>query len=196
MLITGFENTIPVSAADINLNYNVIDAAHTATSCQNMLFLGNVHKPEIPYVELQDLSLRFLPYLKQENYQMDMDEEYNISTSNKGYYDPQFIHDKTGYWGEEIYRIGIVYIMPNNELSPVFNIRGANNIFDFGGRNLEGEHPLYNDGQFSEFPVWIEKDGQKIRNYIQYNESNYEVIVDKQNENNIPGVLQRQYEEC
>jgi hypothetical protein len=33
MLITGFEDTIPLSAADINLNYNVIDAAHTATSC-------------------------------------------------------------------------------------------------------------------------------------------------------------------
>ena len=102
---------------------------------------------------------------------MDMDEDYNISTFNKGYYDPQFIHDKTGYWGEEIYRIGIVYIMPNNELSPVFNIRGANNIYDFGGRHIEGNHPLYdfggrnteqslyNDGQFSEFPVWIKKGG-------------------------------------
>lgn len=198
MLITGFEPTIPISAADINLNYNVIDAAHTATSCQNMLFLGNVHKPEIPYVELQDLSLRFLPYLKQENYQMDMDEDYNISTFNKGYYDPQFIYDKTGYWGEEIYRIGIVYIMPNNELSPVFNIRGANNIYNFGGRNIEGDHSLYNDGQFSEFPVWIEKDKQKIRNYIQYNESNYEVIINNENnennKNNIPGILQNSME--
>ena len=198
MLITGFEPTIPISAADINLNYNVIDAAHTATSCQNMLFLGNVHKPEIPYVELQDLSLRFLPYLKQENYQMDMDEDYNISTFNKGYYDPQFIHDKTGYWGEEIYRIGIVYIMPNNELSPVFNIRGANNIYNFGGRNIEGNHSLYNDGQFSEFPVWIEKNKQKIRNYIQYNESNYEIIINNENnensKNNIPGILQNSME--
>ena len=198
MLITGFEPTIPISAADINLNYNVIDAAYTATSCQNMLFLGNVHKPEIPYVELQDLSLRFLPYLKQENYQMDMDEDYNISTFNKGYYDPQFIHDKTGYWGEEIYRIGIVYIMPNNELSPVFNIRGANNIYNFGGRNIEGNHSLYNDGQFSEFPVWIEKNKQKIRNYIQYNESNYEIIINNENnensKNNIPGILQNSME--
>ena len=195
MLITGFEPTIPISAADINLNYNVIDAAHTATSCQNMLFLGNVHKPDIPYIELQDLSLRFLPYLKQENYQMDMDEDYNISTFNKGYYDPQFIYDKTGYWGEEIYRIGIVYIMPNNELSPVFNIRGANNIYDFNGRNIKGDHSLYNDGQFSEFPVWIEeKDGQKIRNYIQYNESNYKIIIDKESKNNIPGTLQSSME--
>jgi len=27
LLITGFEDTIPISAADINLNYNVVDAA-------------------------------------------------------------------------------------------------------------------------------------------------------------------------
>jgi hypothetical protein len=53
-----------------------------------MLFLGNVHKPEIPYEELSDLSLHFLPFLKQENYQMHMDEEYLIDTYNKGYYDP------------------------------------------------------------------------------------------------------------
>jgi len=38
-----------------------------------MLFLGNVHKPDIPYEELADLSLRFLPYLKQETYPVDMD---------------------------------------------------------------------------------------------------------------------------
>jgi beta-glucanase (GH16 family) len=33
MLITGFEESIPISAADINLNYNVVDAAHTAATC-------------------------------------------------------------------------------------------------------------------------------------------------------------------
>jgi hypothetical protein len=97
-----------------------------------MLFLGNVHKPDIPYKELADLSLHFLHFLKQENYQVDIDERYIISTYNKGYYDPKFIYDKTGYWGEEIYRLGVVYIMPNDELSPVFNIRGSDNIFEFG----------------------------------------------------------------
>jgi hypothetical protein len=71
-LFTGFENQVPISAADINLNYNVIDSAVAQTACQNMLFLGNVHKPDIPYKELADLSLHFLPFLKQENYQMDM----------------------------------------------------------------------------------------------------------------------------
>jgi len=33
MLITGFEEMIPIAASDINLDYNIVDAAHTATSC-------------------------------------------------------------------------------------------------------------------------------------------------------------------
>ena len=189
IVFTGFEDIIPISASDINLNYNIIDSAHTATSCQNMLFLGNVHKPEIPYKELSDLSLHFLPYLKQENYQMHIDEKYRIDTYNRGYYDPKFIYEKTGYWGEEIYRLGIVYIMPNNELSPVFNIRGANNIQEYipkkntsgttsgttpGGKEDIGE---YNDGQFSDIKVWIDDgNGNNIRNYIQYNENNYQIL--------------------
>ena len=114
---------------------------------------------------------------------MDMNEKYQISTSNKGYYDPQFIYDKTGYWGEEIYRIGIVYIMPNNELSPVFNIRGANSICEYKGHpSLDGSDKFgeYNDGQFSEIPVWKKINGQLVRNYIQYNESDYTLLIDDQ----------------
>jgi hypothetical protein len=40
--------------------------------------------------------------------------------------------------------------MPNDELTPVFNIRGANNILEFSSNSK-----TYNDGQFSEIPVWI-----------------------------------------
>ena len=182
ILITGLEDIIPISAADINLNYNIVDAANTATACQNMLFLGNVHKPDIPYQELSDLSLHFLPFLKQEDYQVDMNENYVISTTNKGYYDPKFIHDKTGYWGEEIYRLGVVYIMPNNELTPVFNIRGANNIFEFGQNPLIGKDGSknlgYNDGQYTEIPIYIKENDKPIRNYIQYSEVDYRVLPD------------------
>lgn len=181
IVFTGFEDTIPISASDINLNYNIIDSAYTATSCQNMLFLGNVHKPEIPYKELSDLSLHFLPYLKQENYQMHIDEKYRIDTYNRGYYDPKFIYEKTGYWGEEIYRLGIVYIMPNNELSPVFNIRGANNIQEYNEDITKTNDSKYNDGQFSNIPVWKYENGNKVRNYIQYNENDYQILRGENN---------------
>ena len=106
---------------------------------------------------------------------MHIDEKYRIDTYNRGYYDPKFIYEKTGYWGEEIYRLGIVYIMPNNELSPVFNIRGANNIQEYipkkntSGTTPEGKKDIgeYNDGQFSDIKVWVDDgNGNNIRNYI------------------------------
>lgn len=172
--ITGFENTIDIAATDINLNYNIVDSVHTSAVCQNMLFLGNVHKPDISYNELQDLSLRFLPYLKQEEYAVDVDHNYSISTSNKGYLDPQFIYNKTGYWGGEIYRFGIVYILNNGELSPVFNIRGNRNIKLFqGGVTVDGKQVKYIDTQYTYIPV---KSTKGEREFINYHEEKYTII--------------------
>ena len=173
VIITGFENMVDISATDINLNYNIVDSVGTSAVCQNMLFLGNVHKPDIPYNELQDLSLRFLPYLKQEEYAVDVDQNYSISTANKGYIDPKFIYNKTGYWGGEIYRFGIVYILNNGELSPVFNVRGSYNIEEFKGNNT------YIDEQYTEIPLWQENaDGTKERIYVNYHEEKYTLLGD------------------
>lgn len=160
--INGYENEISITQQDINLNYNIIDAAKAQAVCQNMLFLGNVHKADIPYKELQDLSLHFLPYLKQEVYKVDIDKDYTIYTKNIGYYSPEFIYEKTGYWNEELYRLGVVYIMPNGELSPVFNIRGATNIYI-------NKTNSYDNGFYSNYPVYINGE----RNYVSYNDSTY-----------------------
>lgn len=197
VIITGFEDIIELNASDINLSYNTVDSVVTSATCQNMLFLANVHKPDIPYNELQDLSLRFLPYLKQETYTVDVDQNYTISTSNKGYLDPLFIYNKTGYWGKEIYRFGIVYILPNGELSPVFNIRGGYNIHEFGqsGTYQEQlaakENPQYIDNQYTDIPVYINKGDNKERNYINYNEESYTLLGYDNSDNyeNVKGVV-------
>lgn len=181
ILITGYETITDVTAADINLQYNIASAAQTAVECQNMLLMGNIHRPEIPYQELADLSLRFLPYVKEVPYGLDMNHEYVISSSSKGYYDPKFIYDKVGYWGEEYYRLGIVYIMPNNELSPVFNIRGRHLVYPFGkypaptaGGFFDGNKT--NDGQYNHYNVYKEVDGVKERVYINSNEETFYTI--------------------
>ena len=182
LYITGFEEVTQITNSEINLNYNVIDSATTHATCQNMLFLANVHKAEIPYEELQDLSLRFLPYCYEEEYTMDIDEDYGISTKNKGYYDPEFIYNNLGYWPEEIYRIGIVYIMPDNELSPVFNIRGGMSISPCNSNT-------YIDSQFTDFPVY---DDENNRVKISYNESNFQIITTEENKTlleNVKGVV-------
>ena len=43
-------------------------------------------------------------------------------------YDVKNIYNNLGYWNEEIYRLGVVYILSDNSLTPVFNIRGADGI--------------------------------------------------------------------
>lgn len=159
VLITGNEEDTTITAADINLHYNIVDAAKTSAVCQNMLFMANVHKPDIPYKELQDLSLRFIPHVHEESYELEMDEKYDISSISNGYYDPQYIYNKVGYWGGELYRLGIVYLLPNGELSPVFNIRGAIDI--------------RHDTTFSQYDLFNENGD---RNYITYNESTYYII--------------------
>lgn len=182
IIITGFEDTIELSSSDINLSYNTVDSVVTSATCQNMLFLANVHKPDIPYNELADLSLRFLPYLKQETYTVDVDQDYIVSTSNKGYLDPLFIYNKTGYWGKEIYRFGIVYILPNGELSPVFNIRGGYNIKEFGSSGTEEQialaesNPQYIDNQYTNIPVYVNNGITDERNYVNYNEETYTLL--------------------
>ena len=157
--INGFEPTKPVTAEDINDSFEIVDAAQAQTTCQNMLFLGNVHKPEIPYKELADLSLHFLPYLKDKEYECKFDQNYVVNTSSLGYWDSQYIYNYVGYWNNEYYRLGIVYILPNGELTPVFNIRGCTNIKEYD--------PLL----YSDIPLYSKNE----RNYINYNETDYQL---------------------
>lgn len=154
IIITGFEDFEQITVQDINLHYNLVDAVQTSAVCQNMLFMGNVRKQNIPYEELQDLSLRILPFLGYEDYDPDIDQNYISGNPKKSYIDSKFIYNKTGYWPNELYRFGIVYIMPNGQLSPVFNVRGGIGI----GKSDYG---------FSDIP--INKDG--VRYQIKYNES-------------------------
>lgn len=167
--ITGNENTAVVSNYEINLNYETVDAAKAQVTCQNMLFLGNVHKPTIPYNELQDLSLRFLPSIDDMEYPLDQTYEYHIQSVSKGYLDDKFIYNYVGYWNNELYRLGVVYILKNGELSPVFNIRGA--VIEKGI-------------DYTKTPIYIDDQ----RNYIKYNNSN--LLTDsKVTLENVKGVI-------
>lgn len=170
ILITGFERVDDITNEEINLTYSLVDCADAHAICQNRLFLANVKKPNIPYEELQDLSLRFLPSLKEEQYEVSMDHNYNISSITKGYIDPLFIYNKTGYWGNELYRFGIAYIMKNGELSPVFNIRGG--------------YGLTINPTFSDYPIRKEtEDGKYERQYIPYNDSDF--LIDQTSTNSV-----------
>ena len=162
--IVGLEPVSEISLNDINISYNIIDKAKTQAQVQNRLFLGNIDKVTVPYKELADLSLRICPEIYSEDSIGRVDAEYKMygtstnSLNQGGYYNPYNIYYRLGYW-EDIYRFGIVYILNDYTLSPVFNIRGGD---------------LRNNSEFEEFEIYKENTfGEKIRSYIEINEEGF-----------------------
>ena len=153
--ITGNEDTTEISVEEINVKYQIAENVQTQEQCQNMLFFGNIQDQVIDYKELSDLSLRFMARPDTSLEYNPVPHDYNNVISNT-YSDPKFIYGYTGYQNHEIYRFGIVYLMSNGTLSPVFNVRGA----------------FFNDydQSYNNFNIYNTVDGQEVRNYITYNE--------------------------
>lgn len=153
--ITGNEDATEISVEEINVKYQIAQSVQTQAQCQNMLFFGNIQDQVIDYKELSDLSLRFMARPDKSKVYSPVPHDYNNIISDT-YSDPKFIYGYTGYQNHEIYRFGVVYLMSNGTLSPVFNIRGA----------------FFNDyeQQYNNFQIYNTVDGQEIRNYITYNE--------------------------
>ena len=158
--ITGYEDKTKITTEEINLQYQVVGSAEAQEQCQNMLFLGNIQKPNIDYAELEDLSLRFVPTVSLEEYNISskINEDYEIQSDfENSYYNTKFIYNKVGYYPGEIYRLGVVYILKDNTLSPVFNIRGRKDVTN------------NNDG-YSQYDIYDDK-GNRSR--IAYNEETF-----------------------
>lgn len=171
VIITGSEETKDIPVSDINIQYSIIDKAKSQTVCQNMLFLGNSCKPDMMYKDLSDISLRLLPYLIESDSERfigktsyDYSDLSDQSYSHE-YYNTLNIYNKVGYWNEEIYRFGVVYITKDGSLSPVYNIRGKNGIPKF--EELQSAY-LQSD-------LWKYENNEKVRNYIPIDESTFDI---------------------
>ena len=176
IIINGNEDKTKIPLSDINTEYFIADKAKTQVQCQNMLFLGNVNKYSPDNDDLQDISLRLLPYLSQIDASTligDLDEQYSdngTSITGNEYYNINNIYNYTGYYDEEIYRLGVVYILNNGQLSPVYNIRG-----------IEQLPTLSKISNYKEYPVLDKKDGS--RHIITIEEGTYRIDETKHNEN-------------
>lgn len=160
--ITGFEQATSISIDELNIQYNIVSNAKAQTECQNMLFLGNVSHENIEYKELSDLSLRFCPKINRDISIGNVDHNYNDVTGKYEYYNVHNIYNYLGYWNDEIYRFGIVYILNNYTLSPVFNVRGISELSE--------------NVRYTEIPVY--ENGK--RKYIEIDKSNY-LITSEEN---------------
>lgn len=172
--ITSLENSTQIPLDEINLQYCIASAVNTQATSQNRLFLGNIKRPNIDYKELSDLSLRICPTVSCEEYD-NMDVEYSNSPDNT-YFDPKFIYNKTGYANnKEMYCFGVVYILSDNTLSPVFPVRGKMNISTYSVDDSEYGYSM--------IPVRkTDKNGLSQRIYISSDEENGKIIKIDSNE--------------
>jgi len=128
--ITGFEEITSYSAEDLNIDYHTIDYNKTAAQQSDMLFLGNVGSADtqalyskLKYHALNNITVE----LTQDNDGIGSTsyDFTNVDTPNKSeYYSTQNIYNYIGYWPEEYYRFGVVYILKDGSTTPVFNILG------------------------------------------------------------------------
>ena len=158
--ISGLENIESISIEDLNIKYFNINSNKATTQQQNMLFLGNVDINEPDSSDLQKLSYEIIVQTKLGDDIGDVNPiNYNTNPTNPDternkydaeYYNPRNIYYRLGYWPDELYRFGVVYIKADGSTTSAYNLKGC--IFNSTKEtNMSNGHiPGYtsNDGIF------------------------------------------------
>ena len=118
--ITGDEEAEDLDPNILNISRFNPKSILAQAQCKNMLFFGNIVKNTDNYKELQDCALRISAKLELEDFE-NVDYDYY----GKGYYDSFNMYNKVGYFNNEYYRFGVVFIYQNGTLSNVYNILGG-----------------------------------------------------------------------
>lgn len=127
--ITGNEQIIGISNEELYVDFADLQSVKTQSVVNNVLFFGNLTKKERDWDLLRRISWKIIPSFGQKQNIGSIDKNYQIGGQGYkdigGYYNPYNVYYKTGYWPDEIYRFGVVYIFKDNSLSPVFNVPGV-----------------------------------------------------------------------
>ena len=156
IIITGVENIIGISKSECSVDYADINAVKTQAVNNNVLLFGNVDTPEHDWDAIKRFTWKIIPRYKQleegsigtlnENYEEQSITKDQIDDHGFCYYNTKNVYYRLGYWPDEIYRFGIVYIFSDNSLSPVINLQGID--FQRVPSNLNSED--YNKLFFNE----------------------------------------------
>lgn len=125
LLLTGSEETIQIDKYELQTEFADISTAKTQAIVDNTLFLGNISSYEQKYNELQQIAWKIIPRVVTANNLGEINSMNYSFNNGQLFYDTQNSYKYTGYWNDELYRFGVVFIYDNNLLSPVFNIQGA-----------------------------------------------------------------------
>lgn len=137
IIITGYENHIEIADSEINIKYTSFSSVQTMTKAQNIAFAGGITNNYEVLLQLEKLSLGVIPKINNNQSIGYLDQLYSESiNTDEGYeyFNTKNIYYKLGYWPDEYYRFGIVYLLNDFTLSPVFNIRGCNKLSGYTGK--------------------------------------------------------------
>ena len=123
--VNGFEETEDLDPNILNIGRFNPQCILTQAQCKNMLFFGNIVKNTDNYKELSDLALRIVPQLNVVDNFDKLDTSYYPKNGDYTYYNSLNIYNKTGYFNQEYYRFGVVFIYQNGTLSNVYNTLGG-----------------------------------------------------------------------
>lgn len=114
---TGIEKVTPVDIQEINTSFTPIDTAKSIDIINDRLAIANVASTlkEEDFNTLEDISKKI--YLWERS-----------TTTTKSFADPETAALQLSLWKGEVYELGIVYLVKNKGLSPVFPIVGMDNI--------------------------------------------------------------------
>lgn len=150
--ITGYEPTEDFDPNILNITKFNPKSILAQAQCKNMLFFGNITQNTDNYKELSDLSLRIVPTINKQSLQ----QPNNSYEGAEGYYNPFNMYYKVGYFNQEFYSFGIVYIYNNGTLSNVYPTLG----YIIGDTKID----------IDKIPIYNEIEGNKTflsRNYIE-----------------------------
>lgn len=123
IIITGDEETEEISAEELNISYMHIKSARSIAQHQGRLFVAGVNSEDQIYdKDLQEISISSVTLNAERRY---LKNGINYNYEGSGYYSSENISYNTGYWPEEFYRFGIVYVYKNGQCSCVYDIKGG-----------------------------------------------------------------------
>lgn len=125
IIISGVESVQPISIEELNIGYHTVSSVKAMAQQQNMLFLGNITSEQPNSAKLQYLSYQVNVGVSQSDTIGYIDSSTYESNNGGEYYNPQNIYYKLGYWPDELYRLGIVYINQDGTTTDVYNLKGC-----------------------------------------------------------------------
>ena len=164
--VNGYEEVQQITESELNIKYLYVDRVKTQAQNQGMLFFGNVEMTTVEPRDLQALSLYIHTKLVQSSESIGyVNTNYKPQNTDDSemteYYNPQNLYYKLGYWPEEMYRLGIVYIMRDDSLTEVFNLRGIK--FPDLRKETDSEtiESIRNDSKYTDWFDYDWTDGEK-----------------------------------